>query len=129
MSQLTFTNQDCDIWLLTSGLWHVTFDIWHKVTFCHWNLTGLAAHDFMKVPLVKAFIASKSFDIVCLFETFLDPTISTDDENVQIKGKSWPSKWYQMWKCLYLFYRIITFNQKKRFNECKGLPCNWDQCK
>ena len=27
----------------------------------HWNLNGLAAHDFIKVPLVEAFITSKNF--------------------------------------------------------------------
>ena len=59
-----------------------------KITFCHWSLTGLAAHDCIKIPLVKAFIASKSFDTVCLSETFLDPTIPNDVENIQIKGKS-----------------------------------------
>ena len=36
-----------------------------NIKFCHWNLNGLAAHDFIKVPLVEAFIASNNFDLVC----------------------------------------------------------------
>ena len=42
-----------------------------NIKFCHWNLNGLAAHDFIKVPLVEALITSNNFDIVCLSESFL----------------------------------------------------------
>ena len=42
------------------------------IKFCHWNLDGLAAHDFVKVPLIEAFITTHNFDIVWLSETFLD---------------------------------------------------------
>ena len=40
------------------------------IKFCHWNLNGLAAHGFVKVPLIEAFINTHNFDIVCLAETF-----------------------------------------------------------
>ena len=30
------------------------------IKFCHWNLNGLAAHDFIKVPLIENFICSFS---------------------------------------------------------------------
>ena len=60
-----------------------------NIKFCHWNLNGLAAHDFIKVPLVEAFITSNHFDLVyCLFETFLDSTIPNNDVNIQINGYS-----------------------------------------
>ena len=59
-----------------------------NIKFCHWNLNGLAAHDFIKVPLVEAFITSNNFDLVCLSETFLDSTIPNDDVNMQINGYS-----------------------------------------
>ena len=42
------------------------------IKFCHWNLNGLAAHDFLKVSLIEAFITTHNFDIICLLETFLD---------------------------------------------------------
>ena len=45
------------------------------IKFCHWNLNGLAAHDFIKVPLIEAFISIHNVDILCLSETFLDSTI------------------------------------------------------
>ena len=59
-----------------------------NIKFCHWNLNGLAAHDFIKVPLVEAFITSNNFDLVCLSETFLDSTILNEDVNIQMKGYS-----------------------------------------
>ena len=59
-----------------------------NIKFCHWNINGLAAHDFIKVPLVEAFITSNNFDLVCLSETFLDSTIPNDDVNIQINGYS-----------------------------------------
>ena len=59
-----------------------------NIKFSHWNLYGLAAHDFIKVPLVEAFITSNNFDLVCLSETFLDSTILNEDVNIQMKGYS-----------------------------------------
>ena len=58
------------------------------IKFCHWNLNGLAAHDFLKVSLIEAFITTHNFDIICLSETFLDSTVSQDDENIMINGYS-----------------------------------------
>ena len=57
-----------------------------NIKFCHWNLNGLAAHDFIKVPLVEAFITSNIIDTVCLSETFLDSNIPNDDANIKING-------------------------------------------
>ena len=58
------------------------------IKFCHWDLNGLAAHDFIKVPLIEAFISTHNFDILCLSETFLDSTIDLNDENTNIDGYS-----------------------------------------
>ena len=49
------------------------------IRFCHWNLNGLAAHDFVKVPLIEAFITAHNLDIVCLSETFLDSAVPDHD--------------------------------------------------
>ena len=54
--------------------------------FCYWNLNGTAAHDFVKVPLVKSFIKTNNIDIICLSETFLDLTIPLNDERLYING-------------------------------------------
>ena len=49
---------------------------------------GLAVHDFLKVPLIEAFITTHNFDIICLSETFLDCTVSQHDENIMLNGHS-----------------------------------------
>ena len=54
--------------------------------FLHSNLNKLAAHDFVKVPLIETFITRDNFDIICLSETFLDSTIPYNDENIIING-------------------------------------------
>ena len=46
-----------------------------KTHFCHRNLSGIAAHDFVKVPLIEAFIKANNIDIICLSETSLDSTV------------------------------------------------------
>ena len=56
--------------------------------FFHWNLNGLAAHDFIKLPLIEAYIAASNFDIVCLSETFLNSSLPNDDNRINIAGYS-----------------------------------------
>ena len=58
------------------------------IKFCHWNLNGLAAHDFVKIPLIEAFITTHNFDIICLSETFLDSSIDISDPRININGYS-----------------------------------------
>ena len=58
----------------------------YQISFCHWNLNGLAAHNFSKVSLLQAISVSKNYDLICLSETFLDPSIDLSDERTTIKG-------------------------------------------
>ena len=58
------------------------------IKFCHWNLNGLATHDFAKISLVEAFIKTNNFDIICLSETFLNSTIDISDTRININGNS-----------------------------------------
>ena len=55
---------------------------------CHWNLNSIAAHNFTKIARLKAYLSVHKMDIVCLSETFLDSSISIDDDNLQICGYS-----------------------------------------
>ena len=43
------------------------------VKFCHWILNDLAAHEFVKIPLIEAFKTTHNFHIICLLETFSIP--------------------------------------------------------
>ena len=54
--------------------------------FCHWNLNGLAAHEFIKLSLLEGYINVNDIDIICLSETFLDSSIPIDDNRLSIPG-------------------------------------------
>ena len=58
----------------------------NQLSFCHWNLNGLAAHNFTKVSLLQALSVTNDHDMICLSETFLDSSISNDDEKNNIKS-------------------------------------------
>ena len=55
---------------------------------CHWNLNSIVAHNFTKITHLKAYLLVHKMDIVCISETFLDSSISIDDDNLQICGYS-----------------------------------------
>ena len=59
-----------------------------RFSICHWNLNSLIAHGFPKVSLSTTYLSFNKFDIVCLWEDFLNSEILTDDENLQIPGYS-----------------------------------------
>ena len=55
------------------------------ITFCHWNLNGLMAHNFIKVSLLHTLAVTNDY-IICLTETFLDSSIDNDDDRISIPG-------------------------------------------
>ena len=57
-----------------------------SLTFCHWNLNGLTAHDSTKISILQAYIAQHNYDIVCLSETFLNSSTQSDDSKITIDG-------------------------------------------
>ena len=56
-----------------------------SLTFCHWNLNGIAAHEFIKVSLLQAYITERHFDIICLSETFLNSSLDSEDDRLKIE--------------------------------------------
>ena len=42
------------------------------LTICHWNVNSIAAPNFIKVALLKAYLSVHNMDILCLFETYLN---------------------------------------------------------
>ena len=59
---------------------------YQSFSICHWNLHSITAHNFLKVSLLRAYTTVHSFDVICLSETYLDSSISHDDNNLQIPG-------------------------------------------
>ena len=55
-------------------------------SICNWNLNRLPACNYNKLFLLRAYIAVHKFDIICLSETYLDPIVASDNENLEITG-------------------------------------------
>ena len=53
-------------------------------SICHWNLNSISAHNYAKVLLLKAYIVVYKFNIICISETYLDTTITSDDGNLEV---------------------------------------------
>ena len=72
-------------WILFLSFCNIAVNL-GQILFCHWNLNGLAAHNFTKVSLLQALSLTHDYDTICLLETFLDSLISNKDERINIKG-------------------------------------------
>ena len=55
-----------------------------NISVCHWNLNSISAHNYSKLFLLKACIAIHKFDLICLSETYLDSSTTSDDDNLEI---------------------------------------------
>ena len=55
-------------------------------SICHWNLNSIAAHNYIKVSLSRAYISTHKFDVICIYETHLDRDRSDIDDNLKIAG-------------------------------------------
>ena len=95
-----------------------------RLSTCYWNLNSIAAHNFAKLVLLKAFNLIHKFDIICLLETHLDSSILHYDGNLEIPGynlvrSNHPSNKNRGGVCVYykshLPLRIIDINY---LNEC-----------
>ena len=57
-----------------------------SLTFCHWNLNGIAAHEFIKSSLLQGYIIEHNFEIIRLSETFLNSFFDSEDDRLKIEG-------------------------------------------
>ena len=55
-----------------------------EFSICHWNLDSITTHSFIKASLLKAYITIYNYDVICLSERYLDSSIPSDDENLEI---------------------------------------------
>ena len=56
------------------------------LSICHWNLNNIYAHNFIKLSVLRAYISVNKIDIICLSQTFLGPSISSDNDNLELPG-------------------------------------------
>ena len=57
-----------------------------KFSFCQWNCNSIAVHNFLKLLLLKTYNIQHKFDMICFSETFLDFSIPTNVEKLNMKG-------------------------------------------
>ena len=53
---------------------------------CHWNLNSISVHYYIKLSLLRAYVSTQKFDVICISETYLNSDTSTADENLEIAG-------------------------------------------
>ena len=41
-------------------------------SICHWNLNSISAHNYMNLSLLRAYLSTHKFDVICISETFLN---------------------------------------------------------
>ena len=56
------------------------------LSICHWNLNSISAYNFIKLTLLRAYISVNKIDITCLSQTYLDSSIPSDDDNLELPG-------------------------------------------
>ena len=57
-----------------------------NLSIYHWNLNSTSAHNYVKLSLLRAYLAFHNFDIICISETYLNSSNSPDDETLEISG-------------------------------------------
>ena len=55
-------------------------------SICNWDLNSISAHNFIQLSLLRTYIAIHKFDVVCLFETYLNCSISNNDDSLEFSG-------------------------------------------
>ena len=70
----------------------------------HWNSNSISAHNFLKISLLRTYIATHKLDFICLSETCLDSSISNDD--------------YSLENCDYELFRADHPSNTKRGSAC-----------
>ena len=56
------------------------------LSVCYWNLKSISTHKFIKLSLPRAYISINKTDIICLSKTYLDSSISSDNDNLELPG-------------------------------------------
>ena len=57
-----------------------------KFSICHWNLNSISAHNCIKLSILRAYVSTHKFNVICISETYLDSDTSTVDENLETVG-------------------------------------------
>ena len=61
-------------------------DFSQTFTIGHWNLNSLVAHNSTKVASLKAYLSVQRFEIFCISQTYLNSSVTEDDDSLRISG-------------------------------------------
>ena len=50
----------------------------------HWNLNSISAHNYIKLSLLRVYLSTHKFDVICISETYRDT--SHEEANLEIVG-------------------------------------------
>ena len=56
------------------------------MSICYWNLNSISAHNFIRFSLLCTYISINEINIICLSETYLDLSVSSDNDNLELPG-------------------------------------------
>ena len=54
----------------------------YNSSVCNWYLNSINATNFVKIDLLPAYNTSHQYDMTCLPESFLDASLSSDNDNL-----------------------------------------------
>ena len=58
----------------------------YNFSICYWNLNSMTVHNFEKINLLEACNIINKFNVICLSESYLDSSIASDNDDLNIKG-------------------------------------------
>ena len=81
----------------------------------YWNLNGISVHNYIRLSLLRAYLSTHRFDVICLSETYLDSDTSHEDANLEIVGYTLiradhPSNTKRGGTCLYYRNSLALLN-------------------
>ena len=56
----------------------------YNFSVCHWNLNSITAHSFAKIDLLQTYNTVHQYGIICLSESYLDASVSSDNDTLNI---------------------------------------------
>ena len=69
---------------------------------CHWNLNRISAHNFIKLSLLRAYLYTHKFDVICISETYVDSYVG-----YTLIRANYPSNTKRGGACLYCRHSLV----------------------
>ena len=103
-----------------------------SLSFFHWNLNRIAAHDFAKISLIQSHALFYKTDIIFLSETFLDSSNDTNNPKLNIPGytllrSDYPSNIKRAGVCMFYkdYLPVIRRDDLCALTECIVVEVNF----